>query len=111
MTTSSNSYPMTAGDLMPLRLLLAAQSSVGAGMPAVTAASMAAFMQQLDALSKEYPTIQNPVLKSNVDQLYTLLTGIQTNYSQPFPALYITYWYRHLRRARSTWATTTRATQ
>ena len=94
-STTSTTSTLVAGELDAVRQLLALQGTIGAGMPPVSAGSMATFMQQLASLSTAYPTLVNPTVKGYVDQLYTLLSGVGTCYSQPFPALYITYWYRN----------------
>jgi hypothetical protein len=95
MPDANATYVLAAGDLDPMRRLLTAQSLIGAGMPPLTGPSMSTFMQAWQSLSSAYPNIQNAVLQGYVDQLYALLTTTPTNYNQPFPALYITYWYRN----------------
>ncbi len=94
-STTPTTSTLVARELDAVQQLLALQGTVGAGMPPVSAGSMATLMEQLASLSTAYPTLVNPTVKGYVDQLFTLLSGVGTCYRQPFPALYITYWYRN----------------
>ena len=82
---------LAASELAAVRALLALQNMLGAAAPTFTSASVIAMMAQLDALSAAYPQILNGMFQSWVQQLYTLLAGVQTVYGQNFPALYLTY--------------------
>jgi hypothetical protein len=88
-------YTLVAGELAAAQQLLSIQAAMGAGAPPVTPSTMAAVIQQLSSLSAAYPNLKNSVFRGFVDQLYQSLITVPTVYSQPFPALYIAYWYRN----------------
>ncbi len=103
---ASEPYALAEEELAAIREWLTVQNTIGAGMPPVNSSSMATFMEQLDALSygpnslgpdqhplPTYGDIKNEVIKGYLDQLYQSLIAMQTNYGQPFPALYIVHLY------------------
>lgn len=105
--TNSTTYTLGPSDLPVFRQLLTTQGLIGPSRPPLTGpavdrsstndwaagSTLLGFMGSLDTLSAAYPTIQNSTLKSWVDLLYKLLTGVETCYGQNFPALYIAYEY------------------
>lgn len=88
-------YTLAAGELTTVQQLLSVQTVIGAGMPPVTPPSMAKAIQELSSLCTAYPNLKNSVFRGYVDLLYQALIKVPTVYNQPFPALYITYWYRN----------------